>query len=94
VVQFHPLDKPDKDTPVPVGQVGPDGRFRLTTYVHEDGAPPGSYAVTVFWAVPAKGGDSFDRILVPQRYLNPATSGLRAEVPEGPIELPPFLLTK
>jgi hypothetical protein len=94
VVQFHPLDQSDKDAPVPVGQVGPDGRFRLTTYVHDDGAPHGRYAVTVFWAVPAKGGDDFDRILVPRRFLNPVTSGLTAEVPERAVELPPFLLTK
>jgi hypothetical protein len=74
--------------------VGTDGRFRLTTYAQDDGAPPGRYAVTVFWAVPAKGGDNFDRFLVHQRYLTPATSGLTADVPERATELPPFLLTK
>jgi hypothetical protein len=94
VVQFHPQDQPGKDAPVPVGHVAPDGRFRLTTYAQDDGAPAGRYAVTVFWAVPAKGGDNFDRLLVHQRYLNPATSGLTADVPERAIEVPPFLLTK
>jgi hypothetical protein len=94
VVQFHPQDKSDKSPLVPVGQAGADGSFRLTTYVHEDGAPAGRYAVTVFWGVPSKGGDNFDRVLVPGRYLNPATSGLTAEVPGRATDLPPFKLTK
>jgi hypothetical protein len=94
VVQFHPEDASDKNLLVPQGQVGPDGSFKLTTYRHDDGAPAGHYAVSVFWAVPSKGGDNFDKILVPERYLNPATSGLSAEVPARAIDLPPFQLSK
>jgi hypothetical protein len=94
VVQFHPRDQADTKPLVPTGQVGADGSFRLTTYTHEDGAPAGRYAVTVFWGVPAKGGDDYERILVPPRYLSPATSKLTAEVPRQATELPPFQLTK
>jgi hypothetical protein len=93
VVQFHPQEGTDT-TLAPRGEVDADGTFRLTTYQHQDGAPAGRYAVTVFWGVPSKGGDQFDRVLVPQRYLNPATSGLTAEVPNRAIDLPPFQLTK
>jgi hypothetical protein len=79
---------------VPQGQVGTDGTFKLTTYKHDDGAPPGRYAVSVFWAVSSKGGDNFDKILVPERYTNPSTSGLTAEVPPRATDLSPFQLTK
>ena len=94
VVQFHPQDQSDANPVVPVGQVGADGSFRLTTYAHEDGAPAGRYVITVFWGVPSKGGDDFQRILVPGRYMSPATSGLTAEVPRQATDLPPFQLTR
>jgi hypothetical protein len=94
VVQFHALDKAEKDPVAPLGEVGADGAFRLTTYAHEDGAPAGRYAVTVSWGVPSKGGDGMDRLLVPTRYLSPDTSKLTAEVPTQAAELPPFKLTR
>jgi hypothetical protein len=94
VVQFHPLDRADDNPVVPLGEVGADGTFRLTTYSHEDGAPAGRYTVTVSWGVPSKGGDGFERILVPASYLSPATSKLTAEVPAQATELPPFQLTR
>ena len=94
LVQFHPLDKADNTAVVPLGEAGPDGTFRLTSYAHEDGAPAGRYTVTVSWGVPSKGGDGFDRILVPARYLSPATSKLTAEVPAQATELPPLQLTR
>jgi hypothetical protein len=93
VVHFHPKDKSGKLI-VPVGQVGADGSFRLTSYKQDDGAPAGDYTVTVFWGVPSKGGDDFDRILVPARYISPETSGLTATVADRATELPPFQLMK
>jgi hypothetical protein len=94
VVQFHPAEPPGSPPLVPQGVVGKDGTFRLTTYRHEDGAPPGRYQVTVLWGVPSKGGDGYDKLLVPDRYLKPATSGLTATVPAKAVELPPFELTR
>jgi hypothetical protein len=94
VVQFHPLDKSEKTPVAPLGEVGADGTFRLTTYAQGDGAPAGRYAVTVSWGVPSKGGDGMDRLLVPARYLSPDTSKLTAEVPTEAVELPPFKLTR
>ncbi len=93
VVHFHPSDKLGQPI-LPVGQVGADGSFRLTTYRQEDGAPAGEYAVTIFWGVPNKGGDDYQRILVPPRYLSPETSGLKAVVADHATELEPFQLTK
>jgi hypothetical protein len=92
-VQFH-AENEAEHTLIPSGEVGADGTFRLTSYTSNDGAPTGRYAVTVFWGAASKGGDDYDRILVPERYLKPATSGLSAEVPDHEIELEPFRLTK
>jgi hypothetical protein len=94
MVQFHPVSSDEKDPLVPQAQVAADGSFRLTSLEFEDGAPAGRYAVTVFWGVPSKGGDGFDRILVPVRYLKSETSGLTAEVPEQETKLKPFVLTR
>jgi hypothetical protein len=97
VVKFYSADAADKnakDVLIPQGVVGADGSFRLTSYKSEDGAPAGNYRVSVFWARPSKGGDDFDKLLVPPRYLNAGTSGLTAEVAASPTALPPFQLKK
>jgi hypothetical protein len=94
VVHFHPQDKSASPPRVPMAEVGADGTFRLTTFAKGDGAPPGRYAVTVFWGMLAKEGEGLDKIYVPGRYLHPATSGLSAEVPSKATELPPFQLTR
>jgi hypothetical protein len=74
----------------PNGWSEPDGFFALSTYGHEDGAPPGTYTVTVAAAVPReiapgvlpaepKGG--FPSPL-PVKYADPDTSGIVLEVTE------------
>jgi len=97
IVKFYSADAADKNAKnvvIPQGVVGADGSFRLTSYKSEDGASAGSYRVSIFWAKPSKGGDDFDKLLVPPRYLNPGTSGLTAEVAASPTALPPFQLKK
>jgi hypothetical protein len=91
IVFLHPLGKVAPDEPTPRGIVAADGSFRIGTYRDKDGAPAGQYAVTVVWKTEAKGGDDQDNLL-PARYLNPSTSGLTAQVKEGPNELEPFQL--
>jgi hypothetical protein len=95
-VILHPLGDDDKDHPVrPLGQVGPDGSFRLTTYDAGDGAPAGSYAVTVaLLKKPAGVEGDLSRNVLPPRYANPQTSPLRIDVARGGNELPPFQLTR
>ena len=44
----------------PWGEVGQDGTYQLTTYQTNDGAPAGTYAITLFW--PSSPGSDIDRL--------------------------------
>lgn len=100
LVTFHPVDESrfGSDVPRPTGHTD-DGRFRLTTTTADDGAPVGAYVVTVAGlARPQNEGSVLPdpkKALVKAdatkgRYLDPKTSGLKAEVKEGEEEIPPF----
>ena len=68
-----------------------EGRFVLTTYAKDDGAPVGKYRLTVATidTVEAEPGvlaplsAEGSRSGPPANYANPATSGLVVEIPEG-----------
>jgi hypothetical protein len=87
---------------VGVGTVAPaavadeNGVFQLQSYEPGDGAPAGQFNVTVSWpeevpeGVDPEVNRPKDRLK--NRYINPETSGLTANVPEGGAELPPFEL--
>src|SRR5688572_24240234 len=54
LVVLHPRE--GASTVRPQATVDPDGTFRLCTYESGDGAPEGTYGVTVtWWRSPAKG---------------------------------------
>jgi hypothetical protein len=61
-----------------------DGSFVLTTYSRHDGAPAGDYDVAVVLrrADPTD-PDRLGPNLLPDRYADPATSGLKAAVQAG-----------
>jgi hypothetical protein len=93
-VTFHPVGAAPGN-PLPSAQTDDQGYFTLTSYAGNDGAPAGDYTVTVVWfrTAPARDqseGESNGRNVLPPRYANPATSGLRATVNPGTNELPPF----
>ena len=80
----------------PVGTVGEDGKFKLTTYADGDGAPAGDYGVTIDWRRPAKdgkfafgdsgGGNGSGPALQP-KYGNPQSPAFKVTVkPGGPNE--------
>ena len=69
----------------------------MTTYHPGDGAPLGLYAATVEYRELVQEGDEQmrnGRNLLPARYANPETSGLRCEVQAGINELPPWTLER
>jgi hypothetical protein len=98
MVIFHALDDPDPQAVQPSAVVQADGSFVLRSYIVQqralkEGAPAGKYAVTCTW-YPADLQNFLGRENLPDklhgRYADPKSSGLRAEVPEAPTELPPF----
>jgi hypothetical protein len=97
MVLFHPLDPSAPQAPKPLGYSDQDGNFALTTLQPQDGAPAGEYAITVELRELKADGDQLvrdGRNLLPERYRDPATSGLRCEVFEGDNEIPTLELRK
>jgi hypothetical protein len=83
--------------PSAFGKTDAQGRFRLTTFVADDGAVPGSHTVTVqkyTIVAPDVNEDDPDydsskvkatppKSHLPEKYSNPKTSGLTARVSAG-----------
>lgn len=85
-VAFHPAVAAAAKPVCPVALTGNDGRYRLTTFVPGDGAPPGDYIVTVIRRDPMQEFDECECTDVRQHdvykgfYADPTTSPLRATV--------------
>lgn len=83
-------------TPIPKAEVQPDGSFRLTSFGEGDGAPLGTYNVTIEWREPIPEGVNREmhtpRDRLGGKYANPEQSGLEATVAEGANVLEPFAL--
>ena len=89
LVVFHHLEDWGTRSIVPQAWTDSDGRFVLSTYAMEDGAPAGDYRVVVEWPAYHSG-----RNIGPDRlggkFATPKTSTLQAHVDKGTNELPPF----
>ena len=86
---FHPLD--DQAAPRPVAYAEGDGSFVPTTYDSADGAPVGSYAVTVEWRRPPSNEETLpSENLLPARYAKAATTPLKIQIREGENNLETF----
>jgi hypothetical protein len=92
-VVLHPIDG-STDAPKPRGKVDRDGTFTLTTYDGGDGAPSGRYRVTVeLWlAGPRQDDPPTNRL--PLVFSKPESSGLSADVTNGPTDLGTIRLRK
>src|SRR5258708_7039748 len=88
-VVFHPSDAGDPQAILPQATVAADGTFVVNTYNFQDGAPEGTYTVTVTH-FQSDGGVN----LLPPRYATPDTSRLQVTVAKQNNELEPFHLTK
>jgi hypothetical protein len=51
IVVFHHPDTYRAAAPRPQGVTQVDGSFKLTSFQAYDGAPPGTYAVTIVWPI-------------------------------------------
>lgn len=89
-VQFVPDTRQNVPGPPAVGNIGPDGRYRLHI-AETDGAVIGAHRIRVVArAAPRGDWDSLPLLIIPERYIQPETSGLTAEVKAGhnTIDLP------
>jgi hypothetical protein len=97
LVIFHPVKNEGAFANVrPIGRVGADGSFTLTTYSADDGAPAGEYDVTIDWrehTAPVEGAPP-GRSLLPARYSSPQQTQLHVQITEGSNDLQPFKLTR
>lgn len=86
IVSLHAATMPELGVVTPHGVTDESGKFSLTTYQPDDGAPEGKYQVTVSWAEklsPSSSEAEYGPEKLPRRYQNPATSGLELEVKPG-----------
>jgi len=74
------------------GRVQPDGSYRLTSFQPDDGAVPGKHQVIIRPIPTHQTYGMVGLIAIPDRYADPNTSGLTAEVNPG-INSIPFELT-
>jgi hypothetical protein len=81
----------------PYARTDENGQFTASTYGMRDGAPAGEYQVSVSWKGPLRGipPDQRDAMpeLLPPRYADPATSGIRVRVAPGDNALETIDLT-
>lgn len=99
-VVFHPLDAPAASAPrttipKPLGFTDSEGRFTLTTLRTNDGAPAGSYSITIELRSPRKVGEELVRDganLLPARYGAAKTSGQTYQVLPRDNEVSPLRL--
>jgi hypothetical protein len=90
VVLFHPADGAGRGKLQPAAKVAADGSFHVSTYLANDGAPPGEYAVTVIWPkVPADAPADWDEgpDQLEGRCSNLKTSPWRVRVEEKSVDM-------
>ena len=97
LVVFEPATKSDPHWPSATGITDEEGRFSLTTYEEDDGAPAGEYNVGI-----SGNGGGFKRKAplkkksepdpLQGRFSNPRTSKIHARVEEKRNDLEPFNL--
>jgi hypothetical protein len=92
-VALHPRDHTHAAVPHPTAYTDAEGRFTLSTYAPQDGAPAGEYAVTIVWWAPRaikdpQEGDDLTLLnRLPPRYGDPKSSGLQARITQDTNEL-------
>lgn len=94
---FHPVD-PKNDIGYPAhAKTDEEGRFILTSYVENDGAPAGEYKVALAFEPESidEGADQQKPIAfqLPNKYLRKETTDIVVTIQKGANDLEPFRLT-
>jgi len=77
----------------PMAYTDTSGNFILTTFKHNDGAPPGDYAITVELRALQTIGEETTRTgpnTLPPKYAKPESSGIKYTVVDGDNQIPPI----
>lgn len=88
---------PEGGSNTAAGEIDSAGKFQLSTHKPGDGVAPGKYRASVTaWEVPPDMQDDGTTIegksLIPEKYMNPQTSGLTAEITDEPSQTIEFRL--
>jgi hypothetical protein len=87
-IAFHPDADSVARNALPVAKTDAGGKFQLTTWSANDGAPPGDYDVTVVWIDASQVDECQCEDLIKHdrlrgRYADPETTWLHATVRPG-----------
>jgi hypothetical protein len=97
MVVFHPLESIAGAAARPIAYTDASGAFALTTNESRDGALPGEYAITVELRAPRQVGEEIvrdGRNILPAKYSQPTTSGLKFTVNAGENRVPEIKLAR
>ncbi len=86
IVTFEPKFEWKTDVPKPRAVTEADGSFEIGTKLTGDGAPAGTYQVSIG----SPEGES--KIRISANFKDPASSGLTATVADKPVRLPDYLV--
>jgi len=78
-VVLHAIEGSKPGDITPIGVTDENGMFQISSYQPKDGAPEGSWSVTVSWPEILPGGGSdpeYGRERLPSKYQDPNKSGL------------------
>lgn len=84
-VVFKPREKGQQEA---IGEIGPDGSYKLTSYNKDDGAMAGEYVVVVEKTSYKTGSPVAVRADVPKKYLSESSSDMIVAVKEGQADYP------
>src|SRR5262245_17906441 len=95
-VAFHPTDPKNTTSYPPHATTDNDGKFALTTYVKDDGAPAGEFKVAIAFAVQSAddGSDQVKKLpfQVPAKYQRKESTPITVTLKPETNTLEPFKL--
>ena len=92
-IALHAVSDPQLKGLEPHAIVGTDGSFQLTTFRSNDGAPAGTYTMTVKWPSPPKPGQEQGPDWLQGRYAHPENPARQVEIVAGANDLGVIELT-